>query len=138
MVHQEYLGRSQTGSDTVWPRPGAGLAASLDLPRRIWARGRVAFPGALRVLRPNAVLLFRYPALTGNAHRIHYDLDYATREEGYPGLVVHGPLQATPAGHALVDERLLTLLALRGEGTVRVETRDADGAGCMEGEATLG
>jgi len=41
------------------------------------------------------VLLFRYSALTFNAHRIHYDRNYATVEEGYPGLVVHGPLQAT-------------------------------------------
>lgn len=39
--------------------------------------------------------LFRYSALTFNAHRIHYDLPYATGEEGYPGLVVHGPLLAT-------------------------------------------
>jgi 3-methylfumaryl-CoA hydratase len=39
------------------------------------------------------VLLFRYSALTYNAHRIHYDRDYA-RSEGYPGLLVHGPLQA--------------------------------------------
>lgn len=39
------------------------------------------------------VLLFRFSALTFNAHRIHYDRDYATRE-GYPDLVVHGPLQA--------------------------------------------
>jgi 3-methylfumaryl-CoA hydratase len=40
-------------------------------------------------------LLFRYSALTFNAHRIHYDHVYATGTEGYPGLVVHGPLQAT-------------------------------------------
>ena len=41
----------------------------------------------------NPVLLFRFSALTYNAHRIHYDREYA-RTEGYPGLVVHGPLQA--------------------------------------------
>jgi 3-methylfumaryl-CoA hydratase len=40
-------------------------------------------------------LLFRYSAATFNAHRIHYDLPYATGVEHYPGLVVHGPLQAT-------------------------------------------
>ncbi|APE34707.1 hypothetical protein BOX37_12930 [Nocardia mangyaensis] len=39
--------------------------------------------------------LFRYSALTANAHRIHYDAPYATEVEGYPGLVVHGPLLAT-------------------------------------------
>jgi 3-methylfumaryl-CoA hydratase len=41
------------------------------------------------------VLLFRYSALTMNAHRIHYDRPYAMTEEAYPGLVVQGPLQAT-------------------------------------------
>ena len=40
------------------------------------------------------VLLFRFSALTFNGHRIHYDLPYATEVEKYPGLVVHGPLQA--------------------------------------------
>lgn len=48
-----------------------------------------------RNLDPTAVLLFRFSALTYNAHRIHYDRDYATKVEGYPGLVVHGPLLAT-------------------------------------------
>jgi len=41
------------------------------------------------------VLLFRYSALTFNGHRIHYDRDYVTRVEFYPGLIVHGPLQAS-------------------------------------------
>jgi 3-methylfumaryl-CoA hydratase len=44
---------------------------------------------------PDDVLLFRYSALTFNGHRIHYDRRYATEVEGYPGLVVHGPLIAT-------------------------------------------
>ena len=48
-----------------------------------------------REIRPDDVLLFRYSALTFNAHRIHYDWRYATQTEGYPGLVVHGPLIAT-------------------------------------------
>ncbi len=48
-----------------------------------------------RELQPDAVLLFRYSALTFNGHRIHYDRPYATQVEGYPGLVVHGPLIAT-------------------------------------------
>lgn len=48
-----------------------------------------------RTLVPDAVQLFRYSALTFNGHRIHYDRDYATHVEGYPGLVVHGPLTAT-------------------------------------------
>jgi 3-methylfumaryl-CoA hydratase len=48
-----------------------------------------------RSVVPDPVLLFRYSALTFNSHRIHYDLPYATGVEGYPGLVVHGPLTAT-------------------------------------------
>lgn len=50
---------------------------------------------AHRMLVPSEALLFRYSALTFNSHRIHYDLPYATEEEGYRGLVVHGPLTAT-------------------------------------------
>ncbi|WP_427912641.1 FAS1-like dehydratase domain-containing protein [Ramlibacter sp. MMS24-I3-19] len=48
-----------------------------------------------REIRPDDVLLFRYSALTFNGHRIHYDRKYVTEVEGYPGLVVHGPLIAT-------------------------------------------
>lgn len=43
----------------------------------------------------DAVMLMRYSAMTFNGHRIHYDFPYVTETEGYPGLVVHGPLQAT-------------------------------------------
>ena len=50
---------------------------------------------AHRLVSPSEPLLFRYSALTFNSHRIHYDLPYATAEEGYRGLVVHGPLTAT-------------------------------------------
>lgn len=52
-------------------------------------------PDLERVVDPTPTLLFRYSALTCNGHRIHYDRPYAIGEEGYPGLVVHGPLQAT-------------------------------------------
>jgi len=48
-----------------------------------------------REIRPDDVLLFRYSALTFNGHRIHYDRRYVTEVEGYPGLIVHGPLIAT-------------------------------------------
>jgi 3-methylfumaryl-CoA hydratase len=48
-----------------------------------------------RVICPDPIMLFRYSALTFNAHRIHYDRRYAVEVEGYPGLVVHGPLIAT-------------------------------------------
>jgi 3-methylfumaryl-CoA hydratase len=50
---------------------------------------------ALRhTVTPDAVMLFRFSALTFNAHRIHYDADYCREVEFYPGVVVHGPLQA--------------------------------------------
>ena len=48
-----------------------------------------------REIVPDPVLLFRYSALTFNGHRIHYDRRYVTEVEGYPGLIVHGPLIAT-------------------------------------------
>src|SRR5262249_48940018 len=51
-------------------------------------------PDFSRVIIPDPVLLFRFSALTFNGHRIHYDRAYCEKEEGYPGLVVHGPLTA--------------------------------------------
>jgi 3-methylfumaryl-CoA hydratase len=48
-----------------------------------------------RTVTPDPVLLFRYSALTFNGHRIHYDRRYVTEVEGYPGLIVHGPLIGT-------------------------------------------
>ena len=48
-----------------------------------------------REITPDDVMLFRYSALTFNGHRIHYDRKYVTEVEGYPGLIVHGPLIAT-------------------------------------------
>ena len=59
------------------------------------SRPSAALPEAdfSRVVCPDECLLFRFSALTFNSHRIHYDLSYA-RSEGYPGLVVHGPLTA--------------------------------------------
>jgi len=68
------------------PQPGEVLPAGTPAPGDAqWTRQIV----------PDDVLLFRYSALTFNGHRIHYDLRYATGVEGYPGLVVHGPLIAT-------------------------------------------
>ncbi|MFC7517834.1 MaoC family dehydratase N-terminal domain-containing protein [Herbaspirillum sp. GCM10030257] len=49
----------------------------------------------IREIHPDPILLFRFSALTFNGHRIHYDRRYAQECEGYPGLVVHGPLIAT-------------------------------------------
>jgi 3-methylfumaryl-CoA hydratase len=65
-------------------RPGSAAPAGTPAPRdAAWRREIVADP----------VMLFRYSALTFIGHRIHYDIDYCRQEEGYPGLVVHGPLQ---------------------------------------------
>ncbi len=58
-----------------------------------------------RVIVPDDVLLFRYSALTFNGHRIHYDRRYVTEVEGYPGLIVHGPLIATLLMDLLRRER---------------------------------
>lgn len=52
-------------------------------------------PAIVMDIRPDSTLLSRYCGLTFNSHRIHYDHNYATRAEGYPGLVVQGPLMAT-------------------------------------------
>jgi len=49
----------------------------------------------VEAVQPDPVMLYRYSAATFNGHRIHYDVDYARTVEGYPGLVVHGPLIAT-------------------------------------------
>lgn len=54
-------------------------------------------------ITPSPLLLFRYSAVTFNGHRIHYDWPYTTKEEGYPDLVVHGPLIATLMVQAFVD-----------------------------------
>ena len=71
--------------DLVYREPGAnGPARSAHI---------VTAAGRDRTVTVDPVLLFRFSALTYNAHRIHYDREFA-RAEGYPGLVVHGPLQA--------------------------------------------
>ena len=67
------------------PQPGAALAPTPAPEGAVWRRE----------IKPDPVLLFRYSALTFNAHRIHYDRPYATEVEHYPALVVHGPLIAT-------------------------------------------
>jgi 3-methylfumaryl-CoA hydratase len=110
-----------------------------------------------RTIVPDAVLLFRYSALTFNGHRIHYDRRYATEVEGYRGLVVHGPLIATLlvdllrrhrpdaelAGFAFkamrpaFDERPLTLCGRHEGSIVRLWAHDHEGALVMDATATL-
>jgi acyl-CoA dehydrogenase len=93
-------------------------------------------------------LLFRFSALTYNAHRIHYDRDYAREVEGYPGLLTHGPLQALAMAEAarargtatvdgltfdyrivspLFDHQGLIVRAAPHEGRVRATVRDVTG-----------
>jgi 3-methylfumaryl-CoA hydratase len=76
-------------------RPAEGTLAAVDGA----PSGPAAGPGDLH-LDVDPTLLFRFSALTYNAHRIHYDRDYAA-EEGYPDLVVHGPLQVLMMGELL-------------------------------------
>jgi len=130
------------------------------------AEGSAASPAAAapsgeawsREIRPDPVLLFRYSAATFNGHRIHYDHPYATGAEGYPGLVVHGPLVATllvdllrrnrpgavlasfsfRARRPLFDTAPFTLCGLPDEParSARLWTRDAEGALTMDATAT--
>jgi len=82
--------RVEEEQDIVYKEPGPSIPAPQPLP---------SVPDApaeswIKNVTPDTVLLFRFSALTFNAHRIHYDRPYARSEEGYPGLVVHGPLTA--------------------------------------------
>lgn len=229
MLFQDWVPASALGPDGH-PRRGGFLPPVHDLPRRMWAGGRVSFAGELfageaierrstilkveektggsgrlvfvtvrhviagprgeaiaeeqdivyrgtqgaavkaapsgdplpaaamtRAVRGDPVTLFRYSALTGNGHRIHYDLDYVTKEEGYPGLVVHGPLMATwladLARRLAPGARLarfafrgrrpafhfdtLTLAGWRESEGARLEVRDGGGAVCQQAEAVF-
>jgi len=111
-------------------------------------------PDAVRTIRPDPVLLFRYSALTFNGHRIHYDRDYARDVEGYPGLVVHGPLIATllmdhflrahpgaavthfsfRARRPLFDTAPFDLCLKKKSGGAELWARDAAGAAAMTAE----
>lgn len=77
-----YRDAAPAGSPPVPPAPGEGRFDPAP-----WTAHRMVVPAEPQ--------LFRFSALTFNSHRIHYDLPYAQIEEGYRGLVVHGPLTAT-------------------------------------------
>jgi 3-methylfumaryl-CoA hydratase len=88
-----------------------------------------------RSVEPDTTLLFRYSALTFNGHRIHYDQAYARDEEGYPDLVVHGPLTATLLQQLAVEHgagRPLARFEFRGisplfvDRPFRLEGREAE------------
>lgn len=137
--------------DIVYREPGPAVARpqAVDLP--------APPPGAWsRVVTPDPKLLFRFSALTFNAHRIHYDRPYATGEEGYPGLVVHGPLTAVLLSELvrqnttrplrefsfrglapLFDLAPFRLVGIPGDGQVALEAQGPDGAKAMSANAGL-
>lgn len=111
-----------------------------------------------RTISPDPVLLFRYSALTFNGHRIHYDKPFCTSSDGYPGLVVHGPLLATLMLDLLRRERpqaVVTAFDFRAlapvfdthdfsvhgqpgdNGTVKLWVRRHDGALAMTATASV-
>jgi 3-methylfumaryl-CoA hydratase len=110
-----------------------------------------------RTLVPNEALLFRFSAITFNTHRIHYDAPYAVNEEGYRGLVVHGPLMASLlvdlagrefGGNAVksfafraqspaIANEGLHLVGKRDGNSLTLATLGPDGAVRMSAEATL-
>jgi 3-methylfumaryl-CoA hydratase len=120
-------------------------------------KGRLSDIPWKREIHPDPLLLFRYSAVTFNGHRIHYDQPYATKVEGYPGLVVHGPLIATLLVDLLRRHRPQAVLRAYSFRAVRplfdtgsfhvcgapddagraarLWTRDADGAVTMEAQA---
>jgi 3-methylfumaryl-CoA hydratase len=135
--------------DIVYRGEGGGGAAAVPAPAgETWRRE----------ITPDPLLLFRYSAVTFNGHRIHYDHPYATGVEGYPGLVVHGPLIATLLVDLLRRERPQAVLrsytfrALRplfdtagfslcgvpepSGRAARLWTRDPEGALTMEATAS--
>ncbi|QNE31951.1 acyl-CoA dehydrogenase [Sphingomonas sp. NBWT7] len=134
--------------DLVFRQPGNGTPApAAPDPRRANARADFA---------PDATALFRFSALTFNAHRIHYDRAYAIEDEHYPDLVVHGPYQAMLLADFLLrqrPDRRLTHFSFRGArpmfvgaaaglnmaagDPVALWTTDGDGCACMEAQATL-
>jgi 3-methylfumaryl-CoA hydratase len=81
LIHEEH--------DIVYKDPSPSAAAAIPVP------DGVPLGQFTRSFVPTSTTLFRYSALTFNGHRIHYDADYCREVEGYPHLVVHGPLLAT-------------------------------------------
>jgi 3-methylfumaryl-CoA hydratase len=110
-----------------------------------------------RDIHPSDTMLFRYSALTFNSHRIHYDRRYVTETEGYPGLIVHGPLIATLLIDLLRRNTDQTVASFRfravsplfdiapfsvhgapdGNGGATLWARSASGHVAMEAEATF-
>lgn len=138
--------------DIVYREPGAPTPAPVpgELP---------PLPAGARseTIVPDTRLLFRFSALTFNAHRIHYDRPYAMNVEGYPGLVVHGPLTAillirlaqrnhpgSPRAFSfrsqgpLFDLAPFRLVAIPSGDQVELEAQGPDGKIAMKANAEMG
>ena len=91
--------------DIVYRDPPARTSSShSDQPTKQSATAEPVPAGAhTRHIEPTSTMLFRYSAITFNGHRIHYDAPYARDVEGYEGLVVHGPMQATFMAHLAAE-----------------------------------
>jgi 3-methylfumaryl-CoA hydratase len=97
-----------TEHQTIVYREAVPADTNAPIPHRDGPREATAAPGGWdwsHAVTPDEITLFRYSALTYNSHRIHYDLPYAAGVEGYPGLVVHGPLAASFIVHRFLRER---------------------------------
>ena len=136
-------------------RPAADEASAPSSAGRIAAPASEPFDYA-RAVMPDPAMLFRFSALTFNAHRIHYDRDYARDVEAYPGLVVHGPMQAMllldlylrregggpvrgfscRAQRPLFDGAPFQLKGRQTESGARLWSEDARGQLCMEASVT--
>ena len=137
-------GRACVEEEQVIVYRGGGFRPAAGVP----VRGPAEDAAWSETFLPTTVTLFRFSALTNNAHRIHYDHPYATGVEGYPGLLVHGPLTALllldAAGRhgagAITRFRYRALAPLYADQLVRLEGRaesapaDGDHATSSPGE----
>jgi 3-methylfumaryl-CoA hydratase len=136
----------------VYRGAGAAVAPVKAAPRAPLAQGETS-----KDWTPNTVELFRYSAAIFVAHRIHYDWPYVTKEEGYPGVIVHGPLTATRLCEFAeeIAGRNAARFAFRGEAPLfadqevrlvghmtgnecALRAERADGATAMSATATFG
>jgi 3-methylfumaryl-CoA hydratase len=150
-VYQQGEVCSDEEQDIVYREPGLPAPAPQPIelppvPEGAWSR----------IVVPDTRLLFRFSALTFNAHRIHYDRPYAMNEEGYPGLVVQGPLTAIlllelirhntsrriasfsfRSQAALFDLAPFRLVGTPSDGRVELQAQGPDGKTAMTATAEL-
>lgn len=138
--------------DIVYREPGPPIAMPQIIEPESFRVG-----AWIRQVIPDTRLLFRFSAVTFNAHRIHYDRDYACGEEGYPGLVVHGPLTAILLAELVRQHTTRPIVAFEFQGkaplfdrapfwligeasgtTVTLTARGPDGTTAMKASAELG